>query len=149
MYTYKTQFTDFFNNVREEEFRFNLMESELVDKDLTTEGGIKQLLEKMSQAQDIPALTRFFKEFLKASYGVISPDGRNFIKTEEEWQKFKSCPAYNELFMMLLQDEGTFALDFIDGVLPTKDPKNAPNNQNIMAIERAKEKALERANNRK
>jgi hypothetical protein len=141
MYEYKCRYTDFFNNEREETFRFNLTESEVLNKELTTQGGLQNLLERMTQKQDIPSLATFFREFLEISYGEISPDGRNFDKSPEIWKHFESSNAYNKLYMDLLSDDD-FALDFIAGVIPSApSAKEAPNNQNLIAIEQAKARA--------
>lgn len=144
MFEYKCRYTDFLNVEREETFRFHLNESEIVDKELTTEGGLQQLLEKMSEKQDVPSLSKFFKEFIQISYGEISPDGRKFNKTKEIWEDFYATNAYNELYMKLLSDSD-FANQFIMGVLP-KDTKPKGNDRNLEAIERAKAAAAAKVN---
>lgn len=144
MFEYKCRYTDFMNVEREETFRFHLNESEILDKELTTEGGLQQLLEKMTEKQDVPSLSKFFKEFIQISYGEISPDGRKFIKNKEVWEDFYNTNAYNELYMKLLGDSD-FANEFIMGVLP-KETKQKGNDRNLEAIERAKAAALARTN---
>lgn len=143
MFVYTCNYVDFLGNEREEIFRFNLSQTELVNYELTTEGGVKQLIEKMIQAQDTPSLTKFTQEFIKASYGEISPDGRRFDKSEELWNKFYRTNAYDELFMKMVTDS-QFAIDFIDGVMPAEDPHKNANKQNLIAIEKAKQMAQER-----
>lgn len=146
MYEYKCRFVDFANVEREETFRFNISQSEILNKELTTQGGLENLLERMMEKQDVASLAKWFSEFLEISYGEISPDGRNFYKSPEIFNNFKSTNAYNELYMRLLEDSD-FANDFIDGVIPSAPgaPKEEPNKQNILAIEKAKEMAKERA----
>lgn len=147
MFEFKCKYVDFLNVEREETFRFNLTPTEIMEKNLSVSGGLQTLLDKMTERQDVPSLSKFFSEFLEMSYGEISPDGRGFVKTPENWLSFKSTNAYNELYMKLLENKDGFANDFISGVLPGDDPKNAPNNQNILAIEKAKQMAIDKYNN--
>lgn len=136
----KIRYTDFLDNVREEEFRFNLSKSELLDMNLTVEGGIVNLLEKWTQAQDVPSLTKFTKEFIKASYGEISPDGRDFMKSDEIWEKFYRSNAYDELYTELLTSDEV-ASAFINAVIPDTDKKQG-DDRNLRAVEKAKAEAL-------
>lgn len=137
----RIKFTDFLNNVREQDYRFNLTEAELIELDLATDGGLKNLLEKLTDHQDVPALSGFFKDFIKRSYGVISDDGIDFIKNDEVWERFYRSNAYNALYMELITNEDA-AMDFISKVFPKAQAPNGDDTK-LVAIQKAKEKMAE------
>ena len=56
-------------------------------------------------------------ELIDFSYGIKSSDGQYFEKSEEILKRFKSSPAYSELFMELATDDNGAAA-FINGVIP-------------------------------
>lgn len=119
MLTKTIKFTDFNDVERKEEFCFNLTKSEIMKLDLTTYGGLYARLQKIVDSPDIPTLTGIFEDFIMRSYGEKSDDGKHFDKGEDFslFKKFKTTPAYDILFMELLQDSNT-AADFILGILP-------------------------------
>ena len=59
------------------------------------------------------------KDLILKSYGVKSPDGRQFIKNQEVRDAFAQTEAYNQLFMELATDAKA-AADFFAGVIPAK-----------------------------
>lgn len=123
------KFTDFDGVVREEDFYFNLTEAEVVEMQLVTKGGLKQYLESIITAKDVPALAELFKKFINKSYGVKSLDGRKFMKSPEILEEFVSTQAYSNLYMSLVMDS-TAASNFINGIFPksmTEDLKAIPN----------------------
>lgn len=111
------KFTDYDGNPREEDFFFNLNKAELTIMEMSEVGGFKKKMERVIKAQDGPALIKAFQDIIHASYGVKSPDGRQFIKNEEVFEEFRQTEAYSELIMELLSDEQG-AADFISKVLP-------------------------------
>lgn len=112
------KFTDYDGNPREEDFFFNLNKAELTIMEMSEVGGFKKKMERVIKAQDGPALIKAFQDIIHASYGVKSPDGRQFIKNEEVFEEFRQTEAYSELIMELLSDEKG-AADFISKVLPS------------------------------
>ena len=58
-----------------------------------------------------------FKTFVKDSYGIRTPDGRGFIKSEEAWHNFKGSGAYDVLFLSFFEDV-TVMTEFVNGILP-------------------------------
>lgn len=111
------KFTDFDGVVREEDFYFNLTEAELTQMNLMTKGGLKSYLESIISTQDTPALAELFEAIIKKSYGVKSPDGRKFLKSEEILEDFTSTQAYSNLYMSLLTDADA-ASSFINAIVP-------------------------------
>lgn len=111
------KYTDYNGVEREEDFYFNLNESELMEMEMTTEGGLKNKLEKIAKKMDAPEIMKFFKEIILKSYCSVSDDGRRLIKNEKAAEEFLQTPAYNKIFMELLTVEGATD-EFIKKVLP-------------------------------
>lgn len=118
MLTKKIKAEDFDGNLREETFYFNLSRSELTKMELSINGGLSSLLQKISETQDIVEVKNLLERFIDLSYGVKSLDGRKLEKTEEALKDFKSTNFYDELFMELISDASK-AADFINSVVPT------------------------------
>lgn len=109
--TYK----DYDGTQRTETFYFNLNRAELAKMQLSEKGGLAAKLTRITETNDVPALTKFFEELIERSYGVKSDDGRRFIKSRELYEEFEQTEAYSQLFMELAQDE-TKAAAFVNGV---------------------------------
>ena len=110
-------YNDYNGVERTEDFYFNLTKAELAELELSIKGGFAALCERISAAQDTPALVKAFKELLQLSYGVKSDDGRRFIKNKEVLDDFVQTEAYSILFMELATDTDK-ASEFINAVLP-------------------------------
>lgn len=112
-------YTDYNGNVRTEDFYFNLTKAEINEMNLSTTGGLEQMIHEISSTMNVPKIAAVFKDLILRAYGVKSPDGRRFIKSKALSEEFSQTEAYSELYMELLQDEtGAAANAFIEGVLP-------------------------------
>lgn len=96
---------------------FNLRKDELISMQFEENGGLDKLLTKMQNEKDSKEIMKMFEKILKASYGEKSPDGNEFIKSEEVWNRFKSSNAYEVLFMELVSDANKLS-QFIESVIP-------------------------------
>lgn len=110
-------FTDYFGEERTQDFYFNLTKSELMEMNLSADGGVERLVEKIIQTNDRKKLVTYFKEMVLKSYGEKSDDGFQFMKGEEITKRFEQSPAYDQLFMELVTDADK-AADFINGIVP-------------------------------
>lgn len=110
-------YTDYNDNRRTEEFYFNLTKAEIAEMELSTVGGLTQMLRGMISAQDMPAIVKFVKELILKSYGKKSPDGKRFIKSPEISEEFMQTEAYSILFMELSTDADATS-DFVNGIIP-------------------------------
>lgn len=108
---------------RTEDFYFNLSKAEITEMELSTTGGMGEMIQRIINAQDTPAIIKVFKEILFKAYGVKSPDGRRFIKSPELSLEFSQTEAYSQLFMELATDAEK-AADFVNGIIP-----NIPENE--------------------
>lgn len=144
MFEKKIRYTDYDNNVREETLRFHLSKAELMDMQLSEVGGMKNLLDRMIEEQDNTKLAKYFKDLLLMSYGEKAPDGKHFLKEDEDghklYRKFMQTEAYSEMYMWLLTGEEA-VLEFVKGIMP-EDIEG--DDTNLKAINEAREKAKER-----
>ena len=121
-------FKDYNDVERTEDHYFNLKKSELLELQLSVEGGLTQYIQKLISQQDMPKLMELFKKIVKAAYGVKSDDGRRFMKSEEIFKEFEETEAYSELFMEISTDDKK-AAEFFNAIIPPElqnDGKNEP-----------------------
>ena len=111
------KYKDFNGNEREEDFYFNLMQSEIAELELSTVGGFTESIQKIIQTQDGPEIIKQFKKIILKSYGEKSADGKRFIKSDELSEAFSQTNAYSELFMELATDDEAASV-FINGIVP-------------------------------
>lgn len=123
-------YTNFNNEEVTEECFFNLTKSEILDMEMSTYGGMAARLQRIVDAKDSPSLMKEFKDLIFKAYGVKSPDGRRFIKSAELSEEFSQTPAYDQLFMELVSDDGASAA-FINGIIP-QDLQDNPEYQNAL-----------------
>lgn len=117
-------YVDFNGNERVEDHYFNLSKAELVELELSREGGFAEELEEASTSGDPGKIIQAFKDILRRSYGQRSEDGRRFVKTPELFEEFTQTEAYSELFMQLVTEEET-AGDFVNGLIPVEMAQEA------------------------
>lgn len=107
-----------FNDVERTETKyFNLTETEVMEMELGTAGGVAELLQRIVAVKDQPTIIKFFKDFILKAYGEKSPDGLRFDKSEQMRQDFSNTQFYNLLFMELATDDEK-AAKFVNGVIP-------------------------------
>lgn len=120
MHTKTVTYTDFLGTERTEDLLFHLSETEIMDMQLTTEGGFDKIVDKIMKSKDQPEMIKLFKELVLVSYGVISSDGRVFEKSEELKKQFSQSAVFNKLYLDLLTDDEE-AANFVNSVLPNLD----------------------------
>lgn len=117
MLVLKEKYTDFLGTEREEDVRFNITETELIEMQAEIPGGYTAYAEKIVAAKDTVELMKVFKSILQRAYGVLSPDGTCFDKDPAHFKRFVSTPIYNNIFMRLVQD-ADFAANFMKNIIP-------------------------------
>lgn len=110
-------YTDYNGVEREEPFYFNLSKAECLEMEMGTVGGLEQMIQAIIDEQDAGRLIELFKEIILKSYGVKSPDGKRFIKSQEVVDSFAQTEAFSELFMELATNADA-AAEFINGIVP-------------------------------
>lgn len=110
-------YTDYMDNERTEDFRFNLTKTELMQMQMSADGGLENKIQQIINSKDQNQIMEIFKEIVIKAYGVISDDGKRFQKNDEIRQAFIESPAYDMIFMELATDAEA-ATKFIKGVIP-------------------------------
>lgn len=120
------EYTDYNDVKRKEDFYFNLTKAEIMEMELSTTGGLAEMIQKIIDTQDIPQIIKIFKELVLKAYGEKSADGKRFIKNDEIRDGFAQTEAYSELFMELSTNPDA-ASAFVNGIIPDniEGPKNA------------------------
>ena len=115
-------YEDYDGNQRTEDFLFNLTKAEIAEMELSAQGGLVKMLERIVQAQDGKRIVEVMKDLILRAYGEKSADGRRFIKNQELRDSFSQTEAYSMLFMELATDAEA-ATAFVNGIVPKVDRK--------------------------
>lgn len=118
-------YTDYNEITHTETYYFNLSKAECMEMEMSTSGGLTEMINKIIETQDVPAIIKIFKDLILKAYGVKSPDGKRFIKSEELSTAFAQTEAYSVLFMELATNAEE-ASAFVNGIMPSIDKKSNP-----------------------
>ena len=118
-------YTDYNEVERTEDFYFNLTKAEIMEMELSTTGGMAEMIKKIVATKDQPAIIKIFKDLVLKAYGEKSADGKRFIKSEEITTAFSQTEAYSILFMELATDADA-AAKFVNGIVPADVAKQLP-----------------------
>lgn len=110
-------YTDYNGNERTEDFYFNLSKAEIMEMEMSTSGGLSEMIQNIVKTQDAPSIIKIFKDLILKAYGEKSPDGKRFIKNPELAAAFSQTEAYSQLFMELATDADKAAA-FVNGIIP-------------------------------
>ena len=119
-------YIDYNGMERTEDHYFNLSESEIMEMEMSTPGGLAEMITKIVSTKDAPSIIKIFKELILKSYGEKSADGKRFMKSDELSTAFSQTPAYDKLFMELATDADA-ASAFVNGIVPS----NTSNKSNV------------------
>ena len=111
---------------RTQNFYFMLTKTELAKMELGSKAGIEAMIKEIINTNDNARIMELFDELILSSVGKKSIDGETFEKSDEIRKWFKSHPAYDKLFMELLNSEKAMA-DFINAILPSDVAANSKN----------------------
>ena len=111
------KFNNFDGEPREMECYFHLTEAEVVELEVSWDGGLKAVLERIIAEKDQKRMVEMMKMLILKSYGKKSLDGNKFIKNQQVLDDFTQTPAYSELFMNLSTD-ADLASEFVNGIIP-------------------------------
>lgn len=111
------EYTDYEGNERKETFYFNLTKTELLELEVSEAGGFTKMIERIQEARDAKTVLEVLKEIVHKSYGVKSPDGKKFVKSDELSTGFEQTEAYDQLMMDMIENPEK-ASAFFNGLLP-------------------------------
>lgn len=119
----KTVTYEDFNGVQKtEDFYFHFNEPELMEMELGIDGGLSDMVSRISATKNSKVILATFKDLVSKAYGVKAADGVRFEKSEELSKAFREHPAYPIIFMELATNDAA-AAEFVNGVLPEKIKK--------------------------
>lgn len=116
---------------RTEDFYFNLTQAEITEMEVSVDGGLVEMINRIVAAQDGKQIIALFKDIILRAYGEKSPDGRRFIKNQEIRDAFAQTEAYSDLFMELATDSKA-AANFVNGIIPAQKSEKAPNQPQLV-----------------
>lgn len=112
---------DFNGESHTEDYYFHLYKPDMIDLEVSREGGLSVLLPKMIASKNMGEVVEIFKKLVRMSLGIRSADGRKFTKRSPEARDyvndFMDSPAYSALFDDLTQND-TAGAEFLLGMLP-------------------------------
>jgi hypothetical protein len=110
-------YEDFNGETVSEDFFFHLSKAELIELEMSHEGGLSASLQRIVDAKDGKGIIEEFKNIILSAYGKRSEDGKRFVKNQLLREEFESTEAYSALFVELVTDTDA-AVEFINGVVP-------------------------------
>ena len=110
---------------RTEDFYFNLTEAEVTELEVSVDGGLVEMINRIVASRDGKQIIALFKDVILRAYGEKSPDGKRFIKNQELRDAFAQTNAYSDLFMELATDAQA-ASAFVNGIIPKNNPPWPP-----------------------
>lgn len=113
-------YIDYNGSERTEDFYFNLTKAEIMEMELSTTGGLSEMIARIVAAQDAPAIIKVFKELVLKAYGQKSADGKRFVKSAALAEEFEQTEAYSILFMELATDADA-AAKFVNAIVPASE----------------------------
>jgi hypothetical protein len=123
MYKETVNYIDYNGEQGTETFYFNFSKAELMEMELTMEGGLVETIDRITKTSNKAALITLFKDLVLKAYGVKSPDGKRFIKNDEVRAEFEQHPAFSDIFVKYATDN-VAAEKFVKGIIPAD--LNAP-----------------------
>lgn len=104
-----------------ETFYFNLTKAEVMEMEMTTNGGFHDHLVKIIAANDAKEIVTQFKDLVLKAYGEKSADGKHFVKNDTVREAFSQTEAYSDIFMELATNADAAAA-FVNGIMPKDVP---------------------------
>ena len=118
-------YEDYNDNSRTEDFYFNLTQAEVIEMEVSVDGGLVEHINRIVAAQNGREIIALFKDLVLRAYGEKTADGKRFVKNQEIRDAFAQTQAYSDLFMELATDAKA-AADFVNGIIPAQKADKQP-----------------------
>lgn len=132
------KYVDYNGVERTEDFHFNLNKAEIIEMEVNVAGGLTEMINRAITAQDNPTIYKVFKDFLRKAYGEKSPDGKYFLKEDQDgyplYKKFEQTEAYAVLISEFVTDSKAGAEFFNAVISGAKTAAAADPRQNVTPI---------------
>lgn len=117
MFSREFEYTGYDGKPKKDTYWFNLTEAELYEIDLSSVRGFTAEMNQLLKEERTKEIVDAFKGIILSAVGVISADGRKFIKSEEIKEDFYRSKAYSMLFVELVSS-GEKVAEFLKGAIP-------------------------------
>jgi hypothetical protein len=117
MFSREFEYTGYDGKPKKDTYWFNLTEAELYEIDLSSVRGFTAQMNQLLKEERTKEIVDAFKGIILSAVGVISADGRKFLKSEEIKEDFYRSKAYSILFVELVSS-GEKVAEFLKGAIP-------------------------------
>ena len=117
MFSREFEYIGYDGKPKKDTYWFNLTEAELYEIDLSSIHGFTGEMNKLLKEERTKEIVDAFKGIILSAVGVVSADGRKFIKNEEIREDFYRSKAYSQLFVELVSS-GEKVAEFLKGAIP-------------------------------
>jgi hypothetical protein len=113
-------YTDYNGVEQTEDVYFNLTKVECAELEYSMEAGmsLSSFVSTLISTKDMGAILATIKKIVLTAYGVKSPDGKRFIKSDQLSAEFAQTIPYETIYWELVTEPDK-AADFIAGILPS------------------------------
>ena len=129
------KYTDYNGVERTEDYYFNLNKTEVIEMQVSVEGGYSELIDRIIKTDDNREIVNVLKTIILKSYGEKSIDGKRFMKVDDNgnplYRKFEDTEAFVELYMELANNAKK-AAEFINAVIPNMDDFKLVENDKVV-----------------
>lgn len=117
MFSREFEYTGYDGKPKKDTYWFNLSEAELYEIDLSSIHGFTGHMNQLLKEERTQEIVSAFKEIILGAVGVVSADGRKFLKNDQIREDFYRSKAYAQLFVELVQS-GEKLAEFLKGAIP-------------------------------
>ena len=117
MFSREFEYTGYDGKPKKDTYWFNLTEAELYEIDLSSIHGFTGEMNKLLKEERTKEIVEAFKSIILNAVGVVSADGRKFLKSDEIREDFYRSKAYSQLFVELASS-GEKLSEFLKGAIP-------------------------------
>lgn len=135
----RIKYTDLNGNEKEKVAYFHFSKAELIEMQVSEEGGLDKIIQQIIDEQDQAKLIALFKTMILKAYGEVIGDGEGFYKDPQKTRIFEMSEAYSELFMSLVQDSDK-AVAFVKGIMPNIAELNEKIDEKIAEVKSEQDK---------
>lgn len=132
MFSKDFEYTGYDGKPKKDTYWFNLTEAELYEIDLSSIHGFNAEMLKLLKEERTKEIVDAFKGIILSAVGVISADGRKFLKSDEIREDFYRSKAYSMLFVELVSS-GEKVAEFLKGAIPDEIRQKMDENENGQA----------------
>lgn len=129
------KYTDYNGVERTEDYYFNLNKAEVIEMEVSVEGGYSELIDRIIKTNDNREIVNVLKTIILKSYGEKSIDGKRFMKVDDNgnplYRKFEDTEAFVELYMELANNAKE-AAEFINAVIPNMGNDKLVENDKVL-----------------